>query len=226
MDSMDSLRRTAFLRCSAVLATAVACAAGIARGADGMTWLDVAADAPIDHAVTIRGPFDDAHRKVQLAGPAGVAAAGDGPCHAVYAVAAPNAAPEREAMVGPAAVPVRLGSPAFLLVPARRLRAGGPASDAPAGVYEARPIIDPPDSIDGAPAGRPTHLCMPVDYRHHFEHEPVANADRGLLVCAPREADRSDRPIHAADDFGLHRLAAGGTQRDAAWIRVRVPAPR
>ena len=215
-------------RCNAVLAAVVACAAGIAHGADGTIWLDVVAQAPIEHGVTVRGPFDDSHRKVQLAGPVGVVAIGSGSCHAVYAVdaEAARAEPERSAAVGTAAVPVRLGPPAFLLVPARRLCDGEPATDAPAGVYEARPIIDPPAAIDGAPAGRPTHLCLPVDYRHHFERVPVADAHRGLLVCAPRAAERTDASIRTADDFGLHRLTAGGTCRDGAWVPVRAPASR
>ena len=228
MANMGRLRPRTCCRCGAVLAAVVACVAGIGRGADGTIWLDVVAHAPIDHAVTVRGPFDDSHRKVRLAGPVGVVASGTDSCHAVYAVdaEAARAEPERRAAVGTAALPVRLGPPAFLLVPARRLRDGEPASDAPAGVYEARPIIDPPDTIDGAPAGRPTLLCLPVDYRHHFERVPVADADRGLLLCVPRAAERTDASIRTADDFGLHRLAASGTCRDGAWVPVRAPAAR
>ncbi|MFM7107339.1 MAG: hypothetical protein ACKOZU_01820 [Planctomycetaceae bacterium] len=224
---MCRLQATAIHRRGAVLAAAVACAAGAARGDDAVTWRDVVAEAPIDHAVTIRGPFDDAHGKVQLVGPVGVAASDAGPCFTAYAVAARGDEPARMVPVGAAAVPVRLGPPAFLLVPARRLRDGGPATDAPAGVYEARPILDPPEAVAGVPAtaGRPTHLCLPVDYRHHFEQVPVGDAGRGLLLCAARDADRADAPIDVADDFGLHRLAAAAACRDAAWVPVGPPAP-
>ena len=58
-------------------------AAGIELfAADAWTWLDVAADEPIDHAVMIRGPYEDAHRKTRLRGPVAVVTAdGDaGPC--------------------------------------------------------------------------------------------------------------------------------------------------
>jgi hypothetical protein len=60
-------------------------AAGIELfAADAWTWLDVAADEPIDHAVMIRGPYEDAHRKTRLRGPVAVVTAdGDaGPCFA------------------------------------------------------------------------------------------------------------------------------------------------
>jgi hypothetical protein len=51
-------------------------AAGIELfAADAWTWLDVAADEPIDHAVMIRGPYEDAHRKTRLRGPVAVVTA-------------------------------------------------------------------------------------------------------------------------------------------------------
>ena len=218
--------RPAVRRCGAVLTAVVACLAGVARADDVATWLDVASESPIDHAVMVRGPFDDAHRKVQLAGPVGVVAAGSDGFRAVYAIVDPGAEPPRSVQVGANSTPLRLGPPAFLLVPARRLREGATATDAPAGVHEARPIIDPPDAVDGAAAGRPTLLCLPVDYRHHFERMPVTDAGRGLLVRGARPGERTDAPIDVADDFGLHRLSVRGTCRDAAWMPVKAQSAR
>lgn len=203
----------------------VACAAAVGRAADTWTWIDVVAKVPIDHGVMVRGPFADAHEKVQLAGPVAVTAADadTGPCFTVYAAAARDAEPERTARVGDAVVELRLGPPAFLLVPARRLRDGEPATEPPRGVYEARPILDPPDAIAGAPeaVGRPAYLCLPVDYRHHFERVPVEAADRGLVIFTARDVAPGAAPLAAADDFGIARLTPRGTGRTAAWLPVR-----
>lgn len=207
----------------AVLAVAIACAAAAAAGDDAPTWIDVVADSPLDHTVTVRGPFIDAHEKVRVTGPVGVTTSGAA-CFTVYAVAARGDEPERAAMVGTREVPLRLGPAAFLLVPARRLRDGVPAPEAPGGVYEIRPLLDPPQAIDGMPepCGRPTHLCLPVDYRHHFERMPVADAARGLLVFAPRAAEPAAATMAVADDFGINRLAVRATRRDGLWVSVRM----
>lgn len=209
----------------AVLAclTLIAVAAGDGLAADTWTWLDVAAEKPIEHAVMVRGPFDDAHRKTRLTGPVAMAAtaADAGTCFTVYATAVPGDEPPRTAVVG--GVPLRLGAPAFLLVPARRLRDGEPATDPPPGVYEARPVLEPPPAIDGGPdaAGPPAYLCLAVDYRHHFDRVPVTDAEQGLVVFAGGDRSAGGARTAAADDLGIATLAARGTARVAVWLPVR-----
>lgn len=219
------MRRLTARRFQAWLAAAVASAAGVGLAADTWTWLDVAAEAAIDHGVMVRGPFDDSHGKVRVEGPVAVTSPGPdaGPCYTVYAAMDQDEEPERTARVGDGDVPLRLGPPAFLLVPARRLRDGGTATEPPRGVYEARPILDPPAALDGGPAtaGPPAYLCLPVDYRHHFERVPVETADRGLVIFAARELAPGAAPVAAADDFGIARLRPRGTGRTAAWLPVR-----
>lgn len=209
-------------------AAVVACAAAEGRAADAWTWRDVGAQSPIDHGVMVKGPFADAHEQVQLAGPVAVTAADTdaGPCFTVYAARPRGVEPERTVRVGAGDVELRLGPPVFLLVPARRLRDDGPAAEPPQGVYEARPVLDPPAGIDDGPAdaGPPAYLCLPVDYRHHFERVPVAAADRGLVIFAPRDVVSGSAPLAAADDFGIARLTPRGTGRTAAWLPLRSDA--
>lgn len=216
------MRSTAARRCGLIGAAALACLATAGHGDVALEWRDVAADEPIDHAVMIRGPFDEAHRQVRLRGPVALVAAGDeAACFTAYAAAAGDDEPERAIEVG-AGDALRLGPPAFLLVPATRLGDGTPA-DAARAVYEARPILDPPATIAGAPvaAGRPAYLCVPVDYRHHFDHLPVEDAGRGVMIFAARPVEPAAAAAKVVDDFGLNRVVPDGGSRAAAWITVR-----
>lgn len=206
--------------------------AAVAEGfaADAWTWLDVAAEDPIDHAVMVRGPFDDAHRKLRLAGPVAMTAAdGDaGPCFTVYAVSARGDEPPWMARVGTRQTPLALGPPAFLLVPARRLRDREQATEPPRGVYEIRPVLDPPAILDGGPetAGPLAYLGLPVDYRHHFERVTVTDADRGLAIYSARDLQPGPAMGAAADDFGIARLTARGTGRVAVWLPIETAQTR
>lgn len=207
-----------------ILVLALIAVAGEAFAADAWTWLDVAAEEPIDHAVMVCGPFDDAHRKVQLAGPVAVATSdGDeGPCFTVYAVTTRGAESPRRVRVGTHQTLLAVGPPKFLLVPARRLRNGEQATEPPSGVYEIRPVLEPPAMLDGGPetAGPPAYLGLPVDYRHHFERIKVADADRGLVISSASDLAPGLQMAAVADDFGIARVAARGTGRVAVWLPV------
>lgn len=208
-----------------VCVVAIAAATGVGFGSESWTWRDVAAETPIDHAVMVRGPFDDAHRKVRLAGPVAVTVSDEdaGPCFAVYTLKAQRDEPQRTAQVGGGGMHLRLGPPVFLLVPARRLRNGEPAAKPPRGVYEIRPVLDPPAVLDAEPsaAGPPAYIGLPVDYRHHYERVPAGAADHGLVVFAARDLPSGAAPVAVADDFGIARLAARDTGRAATWLPVR-----
>jgi len=222
------MRRTTTRRWCRLLGVAIACSAGIGRGDDGPTWLDVVADNSVDHAVMIRGPFADMHEKVTLTGPVGFVADGIDGGFAAYGVADSADRDERTARLGADRAEVRLGPVEFLVVPAKRLVEGAPARAAGRGVYEVRPILDAPDAIAGVPAaaGRPTHLCLPADYRHHFDRVPVEAADRGLVVCASQAIEKRPPAVRIADDFGLNRLVPVGTRRAGGWIGVDTAAGR
>lgn len=219
---LESIRRQ--LAAVVLGAVAIAVATGGVRAADSWTWLDVAAAAPIDHAVMVRGPFDDAHRKMRLTGPVAVTTSDEvgGPCYTVYAATSREDERQQTAQVG-GGEPLRLGPPAFLLLPARRVRDGEQATEPPRGVYEVRPLLDPRAVLDGGPQtmGPAAHLCLPVDYRHHFEHVPVEAADRGLVIFATQDLPPRPVPATVADDFGIARLTARGTGRTAVWLPVR-----
>ena len=207
-----------------ILMLALIAVAGDGFAADAWTWRDVAVEEPIDHAVMVCGPFDDAHRKVRLAGPVAVATSdGDaGPCFTVYAVTTRGDEFPRRVRVGTHQTPLAVGPPEFLLVPARRLQNGEQATEPPSGVYEIRPVLEPPAMLDGGPenAGRPAYLGLPVDYRHHFERIEVADADRGLVISSARDLAPGLKMAAAADDFGIARVTARGTGRLAVWLPV------
>lgn len=208
------------------LLAAAACCAGTGRAGDAVTWLDATAERPVDHAVMVRGPFASGHGKTTLVGPVGLVsvdeAPGAAPCFTAYRIVAPPDEPARTVGVG-AATRLRLGPAEFLLVPAKRLADGPAAAADTAAVYEVRPILDPPDAIEGlAGAGRrPTHVGLPTDYRHHFERVPVTDPDRGLVVFAAAATDAAPAAIPIVDDFGTNRLVPGRTFRAGAWTAVR-----
>lgn len=216
--SIRRLRAAAF-----ICGVGLTAAAADVFAADAWTWRDVAAEKPIDHAVMVRGPFDDGHRKVQLTGPVAVVTSDGETAHwyTVYAVTAHGDESPRTARVGTRQTPLALGPPAFLLVPARCLRNGEQATESPSGVYEIRPVLDPPP-LDGVSetAGPPAYLALPVDYRHHFERINVITADRGLVIASARDLPPGPEMAATADDFGIARLTARGTGRVAVWLPV------
>jgi hypothetical protein len=221
------MRRTTRRWCL-LFGAAIAGMVAVGRGDDGVAWLDVVADSPVEHAVMIRGPFADAHERVTLSGPVGFVANGVDGGFAAYRVAGSADRVEHTARLNAARVQVRLGPVEFLVVPAKRLVEGAPARAAGRGVYEVRPILDAPDAIAALPAtaGRPTHLCLPADYRHHFDRVPVEAAGRGLVVGASQAIEPRPPPVRIADDFGLNRLVPAGTRRAGGWIDVDTAAGR
>lgn len=207
----------------AMLVTAFCWGVPTARAGDAVAWLDAVAERPVDHAVMVRNRFASNHEQVTLQGPVAVVSADDtsGAAHwfTAYRIAATAAEPARTVAVGDAA-PVRVGPPEFLLVPAKRLADGpAPAAEANA-VYEVRPILDVP-AADGASSvdRRPTHVGLPVDYRHHFERVPVAEPGRGFILFAAGGANEP-AAVAVVDDFGTNRLAPGRTCRGGTWVRV------
>lgn len=212
-----------------VFFAAVVLAMGDVLSADAWIWFDVAATEPIDHAVMVRGSFDEAHRKLQLAGPVAVTAAAEdaGPCYSVYAATVRDDEPPQAVRAGKMDEPLRLGPPAFLLIPARRLQDGAPATEPPRGVYEIRPVLGPPAVLAGGPeaAGPPAYIGLPVDYRHHFERVAAEAADRGLVIFSSRDLPQGGAPAAVADDLGIARLTPRGTGRTAAWLPVQ-PTPK
>lgn len=210
--------------------TAVAITAAIAPHGrcDGpATWLDVTPERPVDHAVMVRGPFQDAHDKVTVTGPVALVTIGPdaGSSFTAYRVARPTDAEARVVGVGDPNRPVRVGPAEFVLVPAKRLDDGPPVAGCPPAAYEVRAILEPDTIETPACAGRPALVCLPVDYRHHFERVPVADPGRGLLL-GPAGPANPAAAIAVVDDFGTNRLTSGRTARSGEGIAVTTGTDR
>ena len=220
---LESIRRQ--LAAVVLGVVVIAVTTGGVRAADTWTWLDAAAAAPIDHAVTVRGSFDDGHRKMRLTGPVAVMTSDEvgGPCFTVYAAISAEDERPQTADVG-GGEPLRLGPPAFLLLPARRVRDGAQATEPPRGVYEVRPLLDPRAVLDDGPdtMGPAEYLGLPVDYRHHFEHVPVEAADRGLVAFAAHELPLADceTSLPEQDATIADRENPWRFRRSAEWNKV------
>ena len=199
-------------------------------------WRDATPATPIDHAVMVRNLFMTGHVKVPLEGPRALVtpdpAAKDTGSFNVYRITAVEPEEPRTVGVGidPASLhEVRLGPAEFLLVPTHRLTDGAAAAaELVESVYEVRPLLETP-SLDGIAAaghaaGRPTHLCLAVDYKHHFERIRVRDANRGLLLFPPTAADEAAADISVVDDFGTNRLVPGNTIRAGVGVVVSVGA--
>ncbi len=185
------------------------------------TWLDVTPQRPVDHAVMVRGPFQEAHEKLTVTGPVGLVTIGPdaGSAFTAYRIERPVDAEARVVNAGEPGRPVRIGPAEFVLVPAKRLDDGPPPAGDRPGAFEVRAILEP-DAIDAAAcAGRPAFICLPVDYRHHFERVEVADPGRGLVLGPARPANHG-AAISIVDDFGTNRLTPGRTMRSGGGIAV------
>ncbi|MCE9630290.1 MAG: hypothetical protein K8S94_06170 [Planctomycetia bacterium] len=204
------------------------------RAAETVIWRDATPAAPLDHSVMVRSLFLPSHVRVHLDGPRALVmpapAADDTGTFNAYRIT--TVADEEPRVVGVAIdatklEDVRLGPAEFLLVPTRRLTDGAPQPTAEH-VYEARPILGEP-LLDGVAAaagqniGQPTHLCLPVDYKHHFERVKIRDAARGLVLFSPSTATE-EAAVSVVDDFGTNRLVPGTTSRAGVWVVVRAGA--
>lgn len=206
---------------------------GIGLAAETVIWRDATPATPLEHAVMVQSRFATSHVRVRLEGPSALvtpaAARDEGGAFTVYRIAMAKDEEPRIVGVGIDATDlkdVRLGPAEFLVAPSRCLTDGSPQPMVES-VYEARrilgePLLDEVAAAAGHQSGAPTHLCLAVDYKHHFERVKVRDAARGLVLFSPTGAAEATETtaVSVVDDFGTNRLELSTMSRVGVWVVV------
>ena len=224
---------------------------------DTVTWLKVTPEQLIQHAVSIRGPFTTAREPVKLVGPEAILSTAskgiDSFIFTSYAIVNPARTLPQGVNVllpaGDATMRVEVGPIEFLLLPAQQLTDGQPEPSQEPTAYEVRPVLNPAALIPLAslrPAAArskllaASHLCLPAEYFHHFEHTKIENAGRGLVLFFSTESTESTemrtatstktterlsrKKVSIVDDFGTNQLQTQSVTRVGVWVRIQILA--
>ena len=221
---------------------------------DTVTWLKVTPEQLIQHAVSIRGPFTTAREPVKLVGPEAILSTAskgiDSFIFTSYAIVNPaRTLPQGVNVLLPAddaTMRVEVGPIEFLLLPAQQLTDGQPEPSQEPTAYEVRPVLNPaalnPLAALTPAAARSkllaaSHLCLPAEYFHHFEHTKIENAGRGLVLFFSNEStemrtatitktpeESASKKVSIVDDFGTNQLQTQSVTRVGVWVRIQILA--
>ena len=223
---------------------------------DTVTWLKVTPEQLIQHAVSIRGPFTTARKSVKLVGPEAILSTAskgiDSFIFTSYAIVNPaRTLPQGVNVLLPAddaTIRVEVGPIEFLLLPAQQLTDGQPEPSQEPTAYEVRPVLNPAALIPLAaltPAAArykllaASHLCLPAEYFHHFEHTKIENAGRGLVLFSTESTESTEmrtatstktpeesarKKMSIVDDFGTNQLQIQSVTRVGVWVRIQILA--
>lgn len=220
---------------------------------DTVTWLKVTPEQLIQHAVSIRGPFTTAREPVKLVGPEAILSTAskgiDSFIFTSYAIVNPaRTLPQGVNVLLPAddaTMRVEVGPIEFLLLPAQQLTDGQPEPPQEPTAYEVRPVLNPA-ALNPLAALTPaaarhkllaaSHLCLPAEYFHHFEHTKIENAGRGMVLfstesteirtaTSTKTPERSVRKkVSIVDDFGTNQLQTQSVTRVGVWVGIQILA--
>ena len=221
---------------------------------DTVTWLKVTPEQLIQHAVSIRGPFTTAREPVKLVGPKAILSTAskgiDSFIFTSYAIVNPaRTLPQGVNVLLPAddaTIRVEVGPIEFLLLPAQQLTDGQPEPPQEPTAYEVRPVLNPA-ALNPLASLRPaaarskllaaSHLCLPAEYFHHFEHTKIENAGRGLVLFFSNEStemrtatitktpeESASKKVSIVDDFGTNQLQTQSVTRVGVWVRIQILA--
>ena len=223
---------------------------------DTVTWLKVTPEQLIQHAVSIRGPFTTAREPVKLVGPEAILSTAskgiDSFIFTSYAIVNPaRTLPQGVNVLLPAddaTMRAEVGPIEFLLLPAQQLTDGQPEPSQEPTAYEVRPVLNPAALIPLAslrPAAArskllaASHLCLPAEYFHHFEHTKIENAGRGLVLFSTESTESTEmrtatstktpeesarKKMSIVDDFGTNQLQIQSVTRVGVWVRIQILA--
>jgi len=221
---------------------------------DTVKWLKVMPEQLIQHAVSIRGPFTTAREPVKLVGPEAILSTAskgiDSFIFTSYAIVNPARTLSQGVNVllpaDDATMRVEVGPIEFLLLPAQQLTDGQPEPPQEPTTYEVRPVLNPA-ALNPLAALTPaaarhkllaaSHLCLPAEYFHHFEHTKIENAGRGLVLFFSTESTEmrtatstktterlSRKKVSIVDDFGTNQLLTQSVTRVGVWVRIQLLA--
>ncbi len=204
-------------------------AAAIVAGSCWLTAGLVAADTPekswqwraivgveqqVTHSVLLQDSISGDLRRRTLIGPEGLVmpATGDA-CLCRYQidpVAEEQPAGRLQLQLAGASEPVVVvvGPPRAALLPAQLLRDGPPVGEAGRTVYEHRPVL----AVERGQAGDFAAVCLPVEYRHHFERLQPGEDATGFVVRQAAVAATEDS-FGIVDDLGTNKITLGASRQ-------------
>lgn len=195
------------------------CAAAAAAMADtpdaSPRWRTCAAvEQQVSHSVMLRDTLSGDLRRQTLLGPEGVVLPTDGDaCLCRYRIDPPAADKpagrlllEIPGQAEPAMVVV--GPPRAALLPAQLLREGPPAGDPGTVVFVERKIL----KIERGPADGLASVCLPVEYRHHFERLLPDDEAKGFVVQSAALKAAAAASFGIVDDLGTNQIRLNSEQ--------------
>ncbi|QEG02067.1 hypothetical protein Mal15_61500 [Stieleria maiorica] len=198
--------------------------------------VSVAASNPVLHGLEVKTELDEKRRWINFRGPKLYSSPRDKsqaddarPSYLNwYSIRKPDSEAVktiqlRDTYSGSQSFGVRLGQPAFYLIPAQTV-ADGPPAEVPESLdhFIAFEIVDVDSLALPEPTpGKPAFVCVPAEEWHHEEHVPIKSASSFLMVYAV-EASSVDGRVTTIDSFGLNQLTVTSKEFVAvAASRVR-----
>ena len=176
-------------------------------------------EKPVEHAVLLGNVQNGRLRKKMLTGPTElVVSVVNDTCLVGYSIASTEDVDEKQYVkvwIAEELNPIKLvvGMARIVLLPGKILKDGPPQGEDLKEVYEVRDVIENV-SVNGQKIDK---ICLPVEYRHHFERsEPKMNA-KAYVYLGEKIADQISLQMSVVDDFGVHRLTCEPSKK---FIRV------
>ena len=176
-------------------------------------------EKPVEHMVLLGNARDGALEKKLLTGPTElvVSVISDN-CLVGYSIASTGDIDKKQYVrvwAGEESSSIKLvvGAARVVLLPGKILKDGPPQGEELTEVYEVRDVLENV-SVYGQKIDK---ICLPVEYRHHFERsEPKPNA-KAYVYFREKIADQVSPQMSVVDDFGVHRLTC---QPSKKFMRV------
>ena len=176
-------------------------------------------EKPVEHMVLLGNARDGALEKKLLTGPTElvVSVISDN-CLVGYSIASTGDIDKKQYVrvwAGEESSSIKLivGAARVVLLPGKILKDGPPQGKELTEVYEVRDVLENV-SVYGQKIDK---ICLPVEYRHHFERsEPKPNA-KAYVYLEEKTADQVSPQMSVVDDFGVHRLTC---QPSKKFMRV------
>ena len=163
---------------------------------------------PVEHSITLGSARTGRLRTRSLNGPTrlGLSVVSDN-CLVGYALASPDETTSRyhiKVWLTKGSIPVELvvGPARLVFLPGKLLGDGPPGGEDIPVVYEVRDVFEAPSKSNFGIK----KICLPVEYRHHFERSVPPLGAHSYVYLEKKGADQGV-PRSIVDDFGVHSLS-------------------
>ena len=169
----------------------------------------VSVEKSVEHSVTLGNARSGLLRKQTLVGPVqlGVSVRNDN-CLVGYEIASPDETTERyriKVWITKESKPIELvvGPVEIAFLPGKILQDGPPVGDESQVVYEVREVFEE----FGVASSMVKKICLPVEYRHHFERKVPPSRANPYVYIEKKNDDYAESNKSIVDDFGVHSLS-------------------